>query len=171
MPIFSQKKFLTSSEEAHLRRLLATENNRNSLIIEMLLTYGMRQGELLKCLVSDFDQKDGSLYVTGTKGSMDRQVPLSTKLKARLKREVQGKGPDERIFPIGRITLFVAWSWIKPCDKPLHCLRHTAAVRMYRQTKDIHFVKRLLGHRNIANTLIYVDFDYDQDEMRKVFCA
>lgn len=37
-----------------------------------------------------------------------------------------------------------------------HCLRHTAAVRVYEATHDVLAVQRLLGHRSLAATLCYL---------------
>jgi len=38
----------------------------------------------------------------------------------------------------------------------LHCLRHTCAVRVYLQTRDVLAVHRLLGHRNLQWTETYL---------------
>ena len=35
------------------------------------------------------------------------------------------------------------------------------------RTKDIHLVRNLLGHKNINNTLIYLDYVQSQDDFRK----
>jgi integrase len=40
-----------------------------------------------------------------------------------------------------------------------HSLRHWKATQLYHQTKDILYVMKFLGHRNIKNTLIYVDLE------------
>ena len=37
----------------------------------------------------------------------------------------------------------------------LHTLRHYYACKLYHETKDILLVKSKLGHRNIANTMVY----------------
>jgi integrase len=37
--------------------------------------------------------------------------------------------------------------------------RHYKATQLYHQTKDILYVMKFLGHRNIKNTLIYIDLD------------
>ena len=37
-----------------------------------------------------------------------------------------------------------------------HTFRHWKATTLYHQTKDILYVMRFLGHKNIKNTLIYV---------------
>jgi integrase len=46
-----------------------------------------------------------------------------------------------------------------------HTLRHWKATMEYHRTKDILCVMKLLGHKNIANTLIYtqlVEFEGDE---------
>jgi len=46
-----------------------------------------------------------------------------------------------------------------------HTLRHWKATMEYHKTKDILYVKQLLGHRNIQNTLIYTQLvDFKDDE-------
>ena len=40
-----------------------------------------------------------------------------------------------------------------------HSLRHWKATHLYHQTKDILYVMKFLGHRNIKNTLIYIDLE------------
>lgn len=47
----------------------------------------------------------------------------------------------------------------------LYDLRHHFATLLYATTKDILFVQRQLGHKNIVNTLRYVGFiDFDAQE-------
>lgn len=46
-----------------------------------------------------------------------------------------------------------------------HMLRHWKATAEYHKTKDVLHVLKLLGHKNIANTLIYtqlVEFEGDE---------
>jgi integrase/recombinase XerC len=52
--------------------------------------------------------------------------------------------------------------------KKLHGLRHTFAIRLYKKTKDIRLVQVALGHRNITNTMVYADYAYSQQELRKL---
>ena len=40
-----------------------------------------------------------------------------------------------------------------------HTFRHWKATMLYHQTKDILYVMRFLGHRNIQNTLIYIQLE------------
>ncbi len=40
-----------------------------------------------------------------------------------------------------------------------HTFRHWKATQLYHQTKDILYVMKFLGHRDVKNTLIYIDLD------------
>ena len=47
----------------------------------------------------------------------------------------------------------------------LHTLRHYYACKLYHETKDILLVKSKLGHRNIANTMVYTRLvEWDQPD-------
>ncbi|NIO37133.1 tyrosine-type recombinase/integrase, partial [Candidatus Bathyarchaeota archaeon] len=50
-----------------------------------------------------------------------------------------------------------------------HTLRHWKATMEYNRTKDILYIKQLLGHRSINSTLIYthlIDFKSDEYHVR-----
>jgi integrase len=62
--------------------------------------------------------------------------------------------------PINRYTL---WHRFQTCcrqagieERKLHSTRHTAGMLGYGATKDVIATKALLGHRNIASTMVYV---------------
>lgn len=40
-----------------------------------------------------------------------------------------------------------------------HTFRHWKATMLYHQTRDIYYVMRFLGHKNILNTMIYIDLE------------
>jgi site-specific recombinase XerD len=46
--------------------------------------------------------------------------------------------------------------------RTFHCLRHTFAVRTYYKTRDIYYVKKLLGHSSVKTTEIYAEFNLDE---------
>ena len=47
----------------------------------------------------------------------------------------------------------------------LYDLRHFYGTMLYQKTKDIVHVQRKMGHRNIKNTLVYIDLaDFNDDE-------
>ena len=41
----------------------------------------------------------------------------------------------------------------------LHTLRHWKATMLYHQTKDILYVMQYLGHKNLKNTLVYIQLE------------
>jgi integrase len=40
-----------------------------------------------------------------------------------------------------------------------HTLRHWKATMLYQQTKDTLYVKKFLGHKNVENTLVYIQLE------------
>ena len=85
----------------------------------------------------------------------------------------QGKNsqrPDlqKHLFPISYPRLVQIWQHYRPVHKKFHSLRHTFAIELYKKTKDIRLLQMALGHRNIANTMIYADYVYSQTELRRL---
>jgi integrase len=73
-----------------------------------------------------------------------------------------------RIFPISYQRLYQIWDHWKPCKKKLHSLRHTFAIELYRRTRDLRLVQMALGHKSINNTMVYADYIYTQEELKKL---
>lgn len=161
-------KFLIENEDHLLRSTLDKYHNRDTLMLDLLRTYGMRANELLNIKPKDINQVTKAVRVSGSKGSNMREFPLSDLLFERLMKEA-GKClmDDWLVFPICYVRLYQIWLFYRPVKKKLHSLRHTCAVNLYRKTKDIKLVQKVLGHRSMANTMIYVDYCYTQDEFRK----
>jgi len=76
------------------------------------------------------------------------------------------KGGDDRSFVTregrgcryGDLRRFTLKVTREVCGRgySFHCLRHTAAVRVYRRTRDVLAVQRLLGHRSLQWTQSYL---------------
>jgi integrase len=123
--------------------------------------------ELLNLSKSDLNLHDQTIFIRGIKGSNDREIPLPPKFFDRLNRFVANQ-PNEKIFNISYNRLRQIWEMYRPVHKKLHSLRHTFAIRLYKKTKDIRLVQVALGHRNITNTMIYADYVYSQQELRRL---
>ena len=163
----NRTKFLDVTELTELNRVLDMSNCRNSLLIRMALNTGARASELLNLRRVDVFLNDKSVLIRGLKGSNDREIPLSHKLFSDLHAYLETH-TNERVFPIHYNTLLKVWHYFRPVKKKFHSLRHTFAINLYKNTKDIHLVKLALGHKNISNTEIYLNFVYSQNEMRKL---
>jgi integrase len=162
-------KFLTDKEDAYFLSMLLREKNTKTLMLLLLRKYGMRSNELLALRPKDLNPEAKTMRVKGSKGSMPREMPLPDELFERLYTEARAcLAPSDRIFPIAYHQLHYIWEHYRPAEKKLHSLRHTLAIEIYKKTKDIYLVRSILGHRSIANTMIYLSFANSQDEYRKV---
>lgn len=166
----NKNKFLLDPEYQHLELLLQRyilKERRNCLLIYIAMYTGARATEILNVIKDDLNVYDQSLFIRGIKGSNDREIPLPEWLFEMLENYSKSLETD-RIFDISYHRLRQIWEQYRPVKKKFHCLRHTFAIRLYKKVKDIRLLQIALGHRNITNTMIYADFVYSQDEMRKL---
>ncbi len=192
----NKNKYLLDFEFDKLSEILNTfelRDPRNVLMLRLALATGARATELLNIKLSDVDQRSKAISIYGIKGSNDREIPLDPKLFSSLqkymndihnkkqlfeKQNPQGTddlenahrpgGSNETLFPITYPRLVQIWLNYRPVQKSFHALRHTFAIRLYKKTRDIRLLQFALGHRNIANTMIYADYVYSQEELRRL---
>jgi integrase len=181
--IITHQKVLNRAELASLKRVCLRhftldKDRRNALLIILVLECGLRASEVLGLTVGDFDPLEGTVLISSKKGSNARELPIRALLARQLKKYVLDShkkdhwhqiDPKALIFDISYIRLYQIWKYYTPNkDKTFHSLRHTFAVQFYLKTKDIKAVQLALGHRRIDNTMVYVDFVYNQTILRKL---
>lgn len=170
----NKNKYLLDPEVERLERLLENQpptEDRDVLLLWLAMKTGARATELLNLRKVDINPYDRTLFIRGIKGSNDRELPLAPWLFVRLQAYSERNGAGHQgadLFPIGYHRLRQIWDLYRPCAKKFHALRHTFAIRLYRKTKDLRLVQVALGHRNITNTMIYADYVYSQQELRKL---
>lgn len=140
---------------------------RNCLLIQVALKTGGRAQEVLNLNKADLNTYDETVFIRGLKSSNDREIPLPPQLFERLHRYSEGIS-GIKIFPISYDRLYQVWDLYRPVPKKFHALRHTFAIQLYQKTKDLRLVQVALGHRNITNTMIYADYVYSQQELKKL---
>lgn len=140
---------------------------RNILILDLALATGARAQELLNLTKADLNAFDETVYIRGIKGSNDREIPLPPPLYQRLHRFAESR-EEERVFKLSYERLHQVWGLYRPVPKKFHALRHTFAIELYKRTKDIRLLQVALGHRNITNTMIYADYLYSKEELKKL---
>lgn len=161
-------KYLSEPELAQLRATIERNSgDRDAVLLWLLLATGARVMEVLNIRPSDLDHAKGTVFITGSKGSKDREMPVHPDLFAALVREAAG-GLKSRVFNISYTRARQIWDLYRPVAKKLHCLRHTFAIELYKKHRDLRLVQVALGHRNIQNTMIYADYIYSQEEMRRL---
>lgn len=81
---------------------------------------------------------------------------------------MHGDALNARLFPITYSRLKAIWYEYRPVPKKLHSLRHTFAIVQLKKHGRLDVIKRLLGHKNIQNTMVYADYAYSAEELRKL---
>jgi integrase len=124
----------------------------------------MRVGEAWKLHWTEIDFVSNTIRVTPEKGSNPRIFKISDKLMGMLK-ALQEKSRSNRVFQ--KSLKSQARLFHKQRRKTarklqnsrivrisFHTFRHFKATMEYHKTKDILHVMKVLGHKNINNTLI-----------------
>ncbi len=166
----NKNKYLLPPEVERVRSIVETyqaTDSRNCFLISLGLRTGARAQELLNLQKVDLNAYDKSILVRGIKGSNDREIPLQARFFEELTRWTDTL-PGTRLFDISYQRLYQVWEFYRPVPKKFHSLRHTFAIELYQKTKDLRLVQVALGHRNITNTMIYADYIYSQQELRRL---
>ena len=166
----NKNKYLLSPEMERLTKILSDfelKDTRNCLILWIALKTGARAQEILNLQKSDLNSYDESIYIRGIKGSNDREIPLHSDLFKKLQRYSDAQS-GTKLFDITYDRLYQIWQLYRPIPKKFHALRHTFAIELYKKTRDLRLVQVALGHRNIANTMVYADYVYSQQELRRL---
>ncbi len=166
----NKNKYLLPPEVERVRQLVAdfqAQDPRNCFLISLALRTGGRAQEILNLQKSDLNRYDQTVFIRGIKGSNDREIPLQARFFEELFRYSESIS-GTRIFDISYQRLYQIWEFYRPVTKTFHSLRHTFAIELYQKTKDLRLVQVALGHRNITNTMIYADYVYSQQELRRL---
>lgn len=167
----NKTKYLLPPEVDRLENILDSfmdKDFRNCLLLSLALRTGARAQELLNVKKSDFNFYEKSILIRGIKGSNDREIPLHSDFFKKLAEFVDSINSSDLVFPITYNRFRQIWDHYRPVPKKLHALRHTFAIQLFKKTKDLRLVQVALGHRNIMNTMIYADYVYSQNELRKL---
>jgi integrase/recombinase XerD len=167
--------FIPTEEE--LDTLIAGSGKRMVALLQLLKETGARIGEALRLKWTDLDFERRVVSITPEKGSKPRILPVSEKLIGMMNMLPK---KSEKIFLSNETTVEVDFQRMrkriaKKLNNPrlmkimLHSFRHWKATMEYHKTKDIIHVKEMLGHKNIENTMIYINiekslFQYKNDE-------
>jgi len=146
---------------------------RDSAILEMLYSTGMRKRELMDLKMDSVDFEQGSVFIEKGKGAKDRIVPAGRSALDRLKIYMEcvrykweNAVSGNRIFldksgkPIGDSFLSNTVKGYLRRVRPnitgsCHVFRHTMATHMLENGADLRYVQEMLGHESIETTQIY----------------
>jgi integrase len=156
--MLNPNKFLNDEElKCFLVKRKEARGTRNGIIMGLLLYTGARQ-----CEISAIKKEhiyNGGVFIFGRKNSNDGLALLPPSFYKELLAYVKEKPDSISLFPLNTSTLRRIWYKFTPNhNKGLHCLRHTYGIRYYNNSKDIHGTKNGLRHKNIKNSLVYLDY-------------
>lgn len=140
---------------------------RELVIIELLISTGIRIGELVNLNITDIDFEDRSCIVLG-KGNKQREVYFDARTKIHLKQYLNTRTDNEealfvsKIKPYHRMTISAIESIIRNLGKNMnikkvhpHKFRRTMATMAIDKGMPIEQVQKLLGHTKIDTTMHY----------------
>lgn len=151
----------------------ALESFRNLSILSLMFNTGIRREEVTNIKLSDLNIKDGSLIIHG-KGNKERIVYFNDSTKAILSEYICSHRNNFKTAKISEY-LFVSKRSEKICTAAInkivnkyfesagvkekgytaHSTRKVFATNVYRNTRDITVVQKLLGHSNPQTTMRY----------------
>lgn len=160
--------------ETEIDQLVAGCSFRTGSFLQLMKETGMRPGEALKLEWIDLDMANNTVRVTPEKGSNPRIFRISAALMERLNAlprksskvfgDVKFKSIQKR-FHDQRRRIAAKLKNPRLLRITFVTLRHWKATMEYHKTKDILHVMRILGHKNIKNTLVYTHLvDFNDDE-------
>lgn len=169
----TEAKFLNDDELASLLALLEQVKTqaktkteyRDYLLLRLTLRVSARSCEVLRLRPRDLGKDTVTLW--GAKGSNSRTLPIPIELMRELKDYCKHLAPDDRIFPITTRHFRRIWDKYRPnSSKGTHSMRHTGALKLYTNCRDLKAVQCMLGQKEIKNTMVYLDFVEGTQKLR-----
>jgi len=152
---------------------------RDLSLVAVLTFTGCRLGEALKLKLSDLDFKEKTVKIRQEKKREEfaRIVPVPSKLFWDIMERYARRFPskESRLFEItdrqGRNIVYkFSLRYLRMKFRP-HALRHSYALFILKNTKDLEVVRRLLGHSDYKWLRVYLNYTQEdlRDELEKAF--
>ena len=139
---------------------------RDTAILELFYSTGLRLSELAALNVEDIDHEQGVARVMG-KGSKERLVPIGSYALTAIQKYRIAAGVSQEVLFINKsrnaISTHSIGSMLKkylrmtsiPFHVTPHKLRHSFATHLLDNGADLRSVQELLGHASLSTTQIY----------------
>lgn len=157
---------------------------RDSAILEMFYSTGIRVSELVKIKISDVELSENRIKIEG-KGNKERYVLYGNILKEKMLKYVKD-GRKKLLKEKQSKYLFLNKNGDKLTERGVrviidnilkkageknhispHMIRHTFATHMLNEGADLKIVQELLGHENLSTTQIYTHVS--NERLKNVF--
>lgn len=187
-----RQKFMSEAEVKKLKRVVEDkaiadqQKGRTTwpkywMVIDLAVSTGMRVSEIANLKVGNLslNSKEPRIRVTG-KGNHTRDVYISKALMRHIseylkRKTTMGESTDESDFllvsshdrPFSTRTLQYAFKMAAkksglPSYYSIHACRHSYGTYLYKNTKDLRLVQKMLGHSSITTTTVYADVTIEE---------
>lgn len=161
--------------------------NHTNLYRCALMTYGclLRPHEEIRLLTKKhFKANNTEIHLEGNenKGGRVRVVFVPDYVRAELEQVLNQIGRDDNIFSLVKEPFndsYFSKQWSREKKKllshglifpkqTLYSFRHTAAIDVFRRTKDVYMVQKIMGHASVLVTLKYLRSlgEFNTEELR-----
>jgi len=161
-----------------LNSLINSARNPLSLKLRVFKETGLRPIELVMLKTNDVDIERKTIYPTTAKNGSPRTLKISHALATLLQTYIirKDRSLNSLLFNTKIKALRTNYSvsrnrTSKKLGNPrlskirLYDFRHYFATNLYARTKDILYVQKQMGHKNLRNTLIYTQLiNFDEEE-------
>ena len=156
--------------------------SRNSAMLELLYSSGLRVSELVTLRMEDINFEAGFIRILG-KGSKERVVPVNQRAMDKVKQYIADSRQaflknkySAYLFVTGRgapMTRQRFWQAIRGygkqhgIDLSPHTMRHSFATHLLEGGADLRSLQKMLGHSDISTTQVYTKVTMDR--VKKVY--
>lgn len=156
------------SREKVAALLSSVRNLKHRALLSTSYAAGLRATEAVRLKVADIDSRRMTIRVNQGKGGKDRYVMLSPRLLATLREYWAKYKPRTWLFPGRKIDRPLTRHTLNRLTEKArkaaglsqslhpHVLRHSFATHLLEMGVNICVIQRLLGHRSLRSTAIYV---------------
>jgi integrase/recombinase XerD len=167
------------SREETLRVLQAVREPTRRMALQTIYALGLRLNEALRLEARDIDSDRLMVSVRDAKGAKDRMVPLPRPLLHKLRRYWKeerreserplifiGEAQGGTLHPTTLQKTFRAVIEQEHVEKraSIHTLRHSYATHLLEAGITLKTIQRILGHRSLKTTTIYLHVTHENDE-------
>ena len=155
--------------------------------LKLIYCCGLRLSECLGLTIHDIKGRENKLFIRNSKGHQDRVVPLASSMYQELRRYwafhrhplllFPNAGRGDNNSPASLAQRMHTATGPMPCSSlqrlvivarkklnlpaaSVHSLRHSFATQLLEAGAHLHTIQKLLGHKQINSTMIYLHLTY-----------
>jgi integrase/recombinase XerD len=143
-------------------KLYSISNLKHKTILSLTYSIGLRRGDIQNLKIDCIDSKSMQIKIVEGKGNKDAYLPLTEKLLKLLRKYYKEYKPKEFLFEGQKNNVYSGTSLNNITKKyfgkqyHFHNIRHSTATHLLNKGIDISFIQKLLRHKDIKTTLIYL---------------